>query len=121
MLTYTWSGDSKVHGDLILAKIASGKLLELDPRNGLNYMLSSNLYAGVEKREDATKMRKLKGKGDAMMPLDWGSRNKSRNITTSDNFNEILIKTRRCILIRCSRYSMLMVFDDEKEKQEPTK
>ncbi|KAL6581556.1 hypothetical protein OROMI_007479 [Orobanche minor] len=63
----------KVHGDLVLAKIASEKLLELDPRNGLNYVLSSNLYAGAEKWEDATKMRKLMSKGDAMRPLGWSS------------------------------------------------
>ncbi|KAK6117590.1 hypothetical protein DH2020_048669 [Rehmannia glutinosa] len=63
----------KVHGNLVLAKIASEKLIELDPTNGLNYVLSSNSYAGAEKWDDAIKMRELVDKGDVKRPLGWSS------------------------------------------------
>ncbi|CAA0835540.1 Putative pentatricopeptide repeat-containing protein [Striga hermonthica] len=61
-----------VHGDLGLARIASEKLLELDPNNGGNYVLSCNSYAGAGKWEDAIKMREwMMDRGDVIRPLGW--------------------------------------------------
>lgn len=50
---------SQVHGNIPLAEIATNKLLELDPSNSGNYVLSSNTYAGFDRWEDAVKMRGL--------------------------------------------------------------
>lgn len=50
---------SQVHGNLPLAEIATNKLLELDPSNSGNYVLSSNTYAGSNRWEDVVKMRGL--------------------------------------------------------------
>ncbi|KAL0452529.1 UNVERIFIED_CONTAM: putative pentatricopeptide repeat-containing protein [Sesamum latifolium] len=63
----------KLHGNLILAKIASERLLELDPTNGGNYVLSSNSYASAERWDDAIKMRELMDKGDVLKPLGQSS------------------------------------------------
>lgn len=63
----------KLHGNLVLAKIASDKLLELDPTNGGNYVLSSNSYASAERWDDAIKMREQMGKSDVLKPLGWSS------------------------------------------------
>ncbi|KAI3471092.1 hypothetical protein Pfo_027755 [Paulownia fortunei] len=63
----------KLHGNLVLAKIASDKLLELDPTNGGNYVLSSNSYASAERWDDAIKMRELMDKGDVLKPVGWSS------------------------------------------------
>lgn len=62
-----------LHGDLVLAKIASDKLLEFDPTNGGNYVLSSNSYARAERWEDAVKVRESMGKSDILKPLGWSS------------------------------------------------
>ncbi|GER25283.1 pentatricopeptide repeat-containing protein [Striga asiatica] len=62
----------KVHGDLGLARIAFEKLLELDPNNGGNYMLSCNSYAAAGKWEEAIKMREwMMERGDVIRPLGW--------------------------------------------------
>ncbi|KAL0382325.1 UNVERIFIED_CONTAM: Pentatricopeptide repeat-containing protein, mitochondrial [Sesamum calycinum] len=63
----------KLHGNLMLAKIASERLLELDPTNGGNYVLSSNSYASAERWDDAIKMRELMNKGDVLKPLGQSS------------------------------------------------
>ncbi|KAL3652366.1 hypothetical protein CASFOL_002047 [Castilleja foliolosa] len=60
----------KVHGDLVLAKIASEKLLELDPTNGGNYVLSCNLFSSADRWDEAIRIRELMEKeGDVVRPL----------------------------------------------------
>ncbi|KAK1421413.1 hypothetical protein QVD17_23726 [Tagetes erecta] len=66
-------GSCKLQGNMILAEIATNKLLELDPCNSGNYILSSNIYAGAERWDDAMKMRKLLKDGDVLKPTGWSS------------------------------------------------
>lgn len=62
----------KIQGNIILSEIVSNKLLESDPLNSGNYILSSNIYAGVEKWDDAIKIRKLLKESDATKkPSGW--------------------------------------------------
>lgn len=63
----------RVHGDLVLAEIASDKLLELDPTNGGNYALSSNSYASAERWDEAMRLREvMMDRGDDLQkPLGW--------------------------------------------------
>ncbi|KAL2556019.1 Pentatricopeptide repeat-containing protein [Forsythia ovata] len=63
----------RLHGNLDFAEIASNKLLELDPSNGGNYVLSSSTYAGVERWDDAIKLRELINESDVQRPLGWSS------------------------------------------------
>ncbi|KAJ0909875.1 putative tetratricopeptide-like helical domain superfamily [Helianthus annuus] len=66
-------GNCKLQGNMVLAEIASNKLLELDPCNSGNYVLSSNVYAGAERWDDAMKMRTLLNDGDVLKPTGWSS------------------------------------------------
>ncbi|RDX99797.1 Pentatricopeptide repeat-containing protein, mitochondrial, partial [Mucuna pruriens] len=59
---------SQVHGNISLAEIATKKLLELDPSNSGNYVLSSNTYAGSNRWEDVIKMRGLMDKSNVQKP-----------------------------------------------------
>ncbi|XP_047177355.1 pentatricopeptide repeat-containing protein At2g22410, mitochondrial-like [Vigna umbellata] len=59
---------SQVHGNVHLAEIATKKLLELDPSNSGNYVLSSNTYAGSNRWEDVVKMRGLMDKSNVQKP-----------------------------------------------------
>ncbi|KAL3834533.1 hypothetical protein ACJIZ3_009269 [Penstemon smallii] len=61
------------------AKIASDKLIELDPSNGGNYALSSNVYASYERWSDASKMREVINEGDVLKPLGWSSLEKNHS------------------------------------------
>ncbi|KAA8539868.1 hypothetical protein F0562_026561 [Nyssa sinensis] len=61
----------KLHGNIALAEIASNKLLELDPCNSGNYVLSSNTYAGADRWNDAIKMRELMEESDVQKPTGW--------------------------------------------------
>ncbi|XP_022874222.1 pentatricopeptide repeat-containing protein At2g29760, chloroplastic-like [Olea europaea var. sylvestris] len=63
----------RFHNNLDLAEIASNKLLELDPNNGGNYVLSSSTYAGVGRWDDAIKFREQIDKTDVQRPLGWSS------------------------------------------------
>lgn len=63
----------KLHKNVSLAEIAANKLIELDPANSGNYVLSSITYATAERWEDAMKMRKLIDEGDIQRPLGWSS------------------------------------------------
>nr|AYM00787.1 pentatricopeptide repeat protein [Salvia miltiorrhiza] len=63
----------KIHGNLVLARIASEKLLEVDPSNGVNYVLSSNSYATADRWDDALKVRELMATRDVQKPLGWSS------------------------------------------------
>lgn len=66
---------SKLHGNLVLAEIATGKLLELDPSNSGNYILLSNTYAGSDKWGDANRVRELMVESDVYKPSGWSSIN----------------------------------------------
>lgn len=59
---------SQVHGDIPFAEIATNKLLELDPSNSGNYVLSSNTYAGSNRWEDVVKMRGLMEESNVQKP-----------------------------------------------------
>ncbi|KAK7340231.1 hypothetical protein VNO77_20929 [Canavalia gladiata] len=59
---------SQVHGNIPLAEVATKKLLELDPSNSGNYVLSSNTYAGSSRWEDVIKMRGLMEKSNVQKP-----------------------------------------------------
>ncbi|XP_020218768.1 pentatricopeptide repeat-containing protein At2g22410, mitochondrial [Cajanus cajan] len=59
---------SQVLGNVPLAEIATKKLLELDPSNSGNYVLSSNTYAGSNRWEDVVKMRGLMEKSNVQKP-----------------------------------------------------
>ncbi|WMV33920.1 hypothetical protein MTR67_027305 [Solanum verrucosum] len=63
----------KLHGNLVLAEIAANKLLQLDPDNGGNYVLSSSTYATAERWDDAMKIRQLMDEGAVQRPLGWSS------------------------------------------------
>ncbi|CAI9274003.1 unnamed protein product [Lactuca saligna] len=66
-------GACKLQGNIVIGEIASNKLLELDPDNSGNYVLSSNIYATAERWDDAMNMRKLLKKGHVFKPLGWSS------------------------------------------------
>ncbi|KAL7214381.1 hypothetical protein ACSBR1_026731 [Camellia fascicularis] len=76
----------KLHGNVVLAEIAKNKLLELDPGNSGNYVLSANAYAGVDRWDDALKMRELMEQGDVKKPSGWSSI--ELNVVTSVNSHE---------------------------------
>ncbi|KAK2985073.1 hypothetical protein RJ640_022951 [Escallonia rubra] len=59
-----------LHENIIIAEIATNKLLELDPDNSGNYVLSSNTYAKAERWDDANKMRELMEGGRVQKPSD---------------------------------------------------
>lgn len=58
----------KLHGNVVLAEIATKRLLELDPCDSGNYVLLSNTYAGADRWDDAMKMRELMEDGDVQKP-----------------------------------------------------
>ncbi|KAE8682341.1 GroES-like zinc-binding alcohol dehydrogenase family protein isoform 1 [Hibiscus syriacus] len=64
---------SKLHGNVVLAEIATNKLLELDPSNSGNYVLLSNTYASSDRWDAATKMRELMEENDVQKPSGWSS------------------------------------------------
>lgn len=64
---------SQVHGNIPLAEIATTKLLELDPSNSSNYILSSNTYAGSDRWGDVIKMRGLMEESNVQKPTGSSS------------------------------------------------
>lgn len=63
----------KLHGNLVLAEIATNKLLELDPSNSGNYILLSNTYAGSDRWDDARNIRELMKDTGVLKPSGWSS------------------------------------------------
>jgi hypothetical protein len=49
----------RMHGDLDMAEQVMQHLFELDPGGDANYVLLSNIYVAVEKRDHAGKVRSL--------------------------------------------------------------
>ncbi|KAK8656004.1 hypothetical protein V6N13_108566 [Hibiscus sabdariffa] len=64
---------AKLHGNVVLAEIATNKLLELDPSNSGNYVLLSNTYASSDRWDAATKMRELMEGTNVQKPSGWSS------------------------------------------------
>ncbi|KAM3376023.1 pentatricopeptide repeat-containing protein, mitochondrial [Capsicum galapagoense] len=58
----------KLHSNVVLAEIAANKLLQLDPDNGGNYVLSSSIYATAERWDDAMNTRQLMDEGTVQRP-----------------------------------------------------
>ncbi|TQD80566.1 hypothetical protein C1H46_033870 [Malus baccata] len=59
----------KVHGNVALAESVTAKLVELDPSNSGNYILSSSTYAGSDRWDDALRMRELMGESKVQKPF----------------------------------------------------
>ncbi|GAV61831.1 PPR domain-containing protein/PPR_1 domain-containing protein/PPR_2 domain-containing protein, partial [Cephalotus follicularis] len=66
-------GSCKLHGNLVLAEIATNKLLQLDPSNSGNYVLLSNAYAASDRWDDATQIRDLMVESEVLKPSGWSS------------------------------------------------
>ncbi|MBA0844947.1 hypothetical protein Goarm_023238 [Gossypium armourianum] len=52
-------GACKVYGNAALGEIASSRLFEIEPENAGNYVLLANIYASLNKWEDAEKLKKM--------------------------------------------------------------
>ncbi|KAM0939859.1 putative tetratricopeptide-like helical domain superfamily [Dioscorea sansibarensis] len=52
-------GACKIHGNLILAEEALKRLVELDPANGGNYVLLSNMYAELGRWKEVERVRAM--------------------------------------------------------------
>ncbi|XP_030533125.1 pentatricopeptide repeat-containing protein At2g29760, chloroplastic-like [Rhodamnia argentea] len=63
----------KLHGNVVLAEIATKKLLELDPCNSGNYVLLSNTYASSHRWDDASNVRELMEETDVPKPFGWST------------------------------------------------
>ncbi|XP_022140925.1 pentatricopeptide repeat-containing protein At2g22410, mitochondrial-like [Momordica charantia] len=63
----------KLHGNVVLAELVSKKLLELDPQNSGNYVLSSSTYAGSDRWDDVLKIRELMEESDVQKPYAYSS------------------------------------------------
>ncbi|XP_062000775.1 pentatricopeptide repeat-containing protein At2g22410, mitochondrial-like [Rosa rugosa] len=66
-------GACQVHGNLALAEIVSNKLIELDPSNSGNYILSSNNYALSHRWDGVAKMRGLMDESNVQKPFGSSS------------------------------------------------
>lgn len=63
----------KLYGNVALAEVVTNKLLEVDPSNSGNYVLSSNTYAGIDRWDDVEKMRKLMNGSNVQKPFGYSS------------------------------------------------
>ncbi|XP_038902389.1 pentatricopeptide repeat-containing protein At2g22410, mitochondrial-like [Benincasa hispida] len=63
----------KLHGNVVLAEIVSKKLLELDPSNSGNYVLSSSTYAGSDRWDDVLRIRELMEVTNLWKPYAYSS------------------------------------------------
>ncbi|PON69926.1 Tetratricopeptide-like helical domain containing protein [Parasponia andersonii] len=63
----------KLYGNVALAEVVTNKLLEVDPCNSGNYVLSSNTYAGIDRWDDVEKMRKLIDGSNVQKPFGYSS------------------------------------------------
>jgi RIO kinase 1 len=90
---------SQVHGNLPLAEIATNKLLELDPSNSGNYVLSSNTYAGSNRWEDVVKMRGLMEESNVQKPSGSSSIEINDSNSSQDTcFVEVQEKTKLSVM-----------------------
>lgn len=63
----------KLYRNMALAEVVTNKLLEIDPFNSGNYVLSSNTYAGIDRWDDAEKMRNLMNGTNVQKPFGYSS------------------------------------------------
>ncbi|XP_021827017.1 pentatricopeptide repeat-containing protein At2g29760, chloroplastic-like isoform X2 [Prunus avium] len=63
----------KVHGNVALAEVVGNKLLELNPSNSGNYVLSSNTYAASDRWEDVIRIRELMDESNVQKPFGRSS------------------------------------------------
>ncbi|XP_062090181.1 pentatricopeptide repeat-containing protein At2g22410, mitochondrial-like [Humulus lupulus] len=63
----------KLYGNVALAEVVTKKLLEVDPCNSGNYVLSSSTYAGIERWDDVEKMRQLMNKNNVQKSFGYSS------------------------------------------------
>ncbi|XP_030548562.1 putative pentatricopeptide repeat-containing protein At5g37570 [Rhodamnia argentea] len=62
-------GASKLHGDLELGEVVAWRLFELEPQNGGNYVLLSNIYAAADRWVDVSLLRnQMKERGVRKVP-----------------------------------------------------
>ncbi|XP_015878009.3 pentatricopeptide repeat-containing protein At2g29760, chloroplastic [Ziziphus jujuba] len=66
-------GACKLYGNATLSEIITNKLLELDPHNSGNYVLSSHTYAGIDRWNDVVKMRTLMDGSNVQKPFGSSS------------------------------------------------
>ncbi|XP_050365198.1 pentatricopeptide repeat-containing protein At2g22410, mitochondrial [Argentina anserina] len=78
-------GACQVHGNLALGEIVSHKLIELDPSNSGNYILSSNNYASSHRWDCVAKMRGLMDESNVQKP--FGSSSIEINGALSNNLS----------------------------------
>lgn len=79
----------KLYGNVALAEIVTHKLLEVDPCNSGNYVLSSSTYAGIDRWDDVVKMRKLMSESNVQKPFGYSSI--EADGLTSNNSNDPLV------------------------------
>ncbi|XP_027353501.1 pentatricopeptide repeat-containing protein At2g22410, mitochondrial-like [Abrus precatorius] len=89
---------SQVHGNIPLAEIATNKLLELDPSNSSNYVLSSNTYAGSNRWEDVMKMRGMMEKSN-VHKLSGSSSIEINGSNTSQDSGFIKLQNKRRLTV----------------------
>lgn len=63
----------KLYGNVALSEIVTSKLLELDPCNSGNYVLSSHTYAGIDRWDDVATMRTLMDGSNVHKPFGSSS------------------------------------------------
>ncbi|OWM82440.1 pentatricopeptide repeat-containing protein At5g66520-like [Punica granatum] len=64
-------GSCKLHGNVEMGKIASAKLLELEPDHGARYVLLSNILATTKQWEEAGRVRKGMEQRGIQKPPGW--------------------------------------------------
>ncbi|GMY07065.1 pentatricopeptide repeat-containing protein At2g22410, mitochondrial-like [Fagus crenata] len=79
----------KLHGNMVLAEIARNKLLELEPGNSGNYVLSSHAYASSYRWDDVIKMRELMEESNVQKP--FGCSSIEVNGTTLSNSQDLCL------------------------------
>ena len=74
---------------MALAEIARNKLLEMDPSNRGNYVLSLNAYASSDRWDDVIKMRELMVESNVQKP--FGCSSIEVNVTKLSNSQDLCL------------------------------
>ncbi|KAJ0976538.1 hypothetical protein J5N97_012012 [Dioscorea zingiberensis] len=81
-------GACKIHGNINLAEKALERLVELDPENGGNYTLLSNMYAELGRWEDVERVRAMMRDGTVLKTRGCSSINLNSTIHEFSAGNE---------------------------------
>ncbi|KAJ0976565.1 hypothetical protein J5N97_012039 [Dioscorea zingiberensis] len=81
-------GACKIHGNINLAEKALERLVELDPENGGNYTLLSNMYAELGRWEDVERVRAMMRDGTVVKTRGCSSINLNSTIHEFSAGNE---------------------------------